>query len=160
MDFAASCKEINRMIPVKYNLRNLQERWATTLMTVVAIAIVVSVTVLVFGFADGMERALRVSGDATDLIALRQGSNDETGSTVDIPAARDIANLPGIARTAEGVPMCSSEYVTILVRPRRDGTRTNLIVRGLDPIGRTLRSDFKIVRGRDIEPGVNEAITS
>lgn len=148
------------MIPFKYNFRNLRERWVTTLMTVVAISIVVSITVLVFGFVDGMERALRVSGDPTDLIALRQGSNDETGSTVDIPAARDIANLPGIAKTAEGVPMCSSEYVTILVRPRRDGTRTNLIVRGLESIGRTLRSEFKIVRGRDLEPGVNEAITS
>ncbi len=148
------------MIPIKYNLRNLRERWVTTLLTVIATGIVVWVTVIVFGFADGMEHALRIAGDPTDLIALRQGSNDETGSTVGIQVARDIANLPGIARTEQGAPMCSSEYVTILVRPRRSGERVNLIVRGLDPIGRTLRSNFQIVQGRDLEPGVNEAITS
>jgi putative ABC transport system permease protein len=148
------------MIPIKYNLRNLRERWLTTLMAVVSTALVVWASVLTFGFTDGLEHALTITGDPTDLIALRQGSNDETGSTIAPEVARDIANLPGVAKTPQGEPMCSSEYVTILVRPRRDGSRVNLIVRGLDPIGRSLRSNFQIVQGRDVEPGVNEAVTS
>jgi putative ABC transport system permease protein len=35
-----------------------------------------------------------------------------------------------------------------------------LIVRGLEPVGRDLRPNFKIVEGRDLKPGVNELITS
>lgn len=148
------------MIPIKYNIRNLRKRWVTTLMTILAIGMVVWLAVQTFGFAEGLERALRIAGDPLDILALRQGSNDETGSTIATNVARDIANLPGIARTPTGEPMCSSEYVTILNRPKRAGGSTNLIIRGLDPIGRTLRSDFQIVEGRDLRAGVNEAITS
>jgi putative ABC transport system permease protein len=36
----------------------------------------------------------------------------------------------------------------------------NLIVRGLEDVGRELRPDFRIVEGRDLEPGKFEAITS
>jgi putative ABC transport system permease protein len=36
----------------------------------------------------------------------------------------------------------------------------NLIVRGLEDVGRTLRPDFRVVQGRDVEPGKFEAITS
>ncbi len=148
------------MIPLKYILRNFRERWATTLMSVVATALVVWASALTFGLTDGLEHALKITGDPTDLIVMRQGSNDETGSSVAAQAARDIANLPQIARTPQGEPMCSSEFVMILVRSRRGGTSTNLIVRGIDPIGRTLRPNFKIIEGRDLQPGVNEAITS
>jgi putative ABC transport system permease protein len=130
------------MIPLKYNIRNLRERWVTTLMAVVATGLVVWATVLTFGLTDGLEHALKITGDPTDLIALRPGSNDEMGSTIDPQAARDIANLPQIARSAEG------------------GSVTNLVVRGIDPIGRLLRPNFTIVMGRDLQPGVNEAITS
>ena len=73
----------------------------------------------------------------------------------------EIANLDGIATDSSGQPLCSSEFVTILTKPRRgNGGTTNLIVRGLQDIGRGLRSGFKIVRGRDVRTGVNEAITS
>ena len=76
-------------------------------------------------------------------------------------AAREIANLEGIARDESGTPLCSTEFVTILTKPRRgDGGTTNVIVRGLQEIGRKLRPDFQIVEGRDLRPGVNEAITS
>ncbi len=33
-------------------------------------------------------------------------------------------------------------------------------MRGVQPASRVLRPDFKIVEGRDLKPGVNEAITS
>ena len=149
------------MIPVKYNTRNLRVRWVTTVMTVVATGLVVWATVLTFGLTDGLEHALRISGEPLDLIVLRKGSNTETGSSVDQQAAREIANLEGIERDENGDPLCSIEYATILTKPRRgDGGTTNLIVRGLGDVGRKLRPDFKIVQGRDVRPGLNEVITS
>src|SRR5262245_5098 len=149
------------MIPVKYNVRNLRVRWVTTLMTVVGTGLVVWATVLSFGLSDGLEHALRISGDDLDLIVLRKGSTEETSSNIDQALAREIANLDGIARDGDGEPLCSAEFVTILTKPRRNnGGTTNLIVRGLQEGGRALRPGFRIVRGRDLRPGVNEAVTS
>lgn len=149
------------MIPVKYNVRNLRVRWVTTLMTVLSTGLVVWATVLTFGLSDGLEHALRITGDELDLIVMRKGSTEETSSVIEPQRAREIAALDGIAQDATGQPMCSAEYVTILTKPRRgDGGTTNLIVRGLQQGGRGLRPKFQIVRGRDIRPGLNEAITS
>jgi len=149
------------MIPLKYNLRSLRVRWVTTLLTCVAIGVVVFASVLTFGMIDGIEHALTASGDPTDLIIMRKGANDEMSSTLTPENARELANLPGIATAADGTPLASREFVTILIKPRRnDGGSVNVIVRGLDFIGRELRPGFKIVAGRDLRPGVNEIITS
>ncbi|MBS0265087.1 MAG: ABC transporter permease [Planctomycetes bacterium] len=149
------------MITLKYNIRNLRVRWVTTLMTVVGTGLVVWATVLSFGLSDGLEHALRISGDDLDLIVLRKGSTEETSSSIEQKPAREIATLDGIAKDDAGEPLCSSEFVTILTKPRRNnGGTTNLIVRGLQSGGRALRPGFKIVKGRDLQPGVNEAITS
>lgn len=149
------------MVPAKYNLRNLRVRWVTTLMTVLGTGLVVWATVLTFGLVDGLEYALRTSGQPLDLIVLRKGANDETGSNIDPDVARQIATLDGIDTDASGRTLSSIEYVTILTKPRRGNAgTTNLIVRGLDDVGRQLRPDFRIVEGRDLKPGVNEAVTS
>jgi putative ABC transport system permease protein len=150
-----------KMIPVKYNIRNLRVRWVTTLMTVLGIGLVIWATVLSLGLADGLEHALLITGDELDLIVLRKGSQDEISSGIDQRVAREVATLEGIARDNEGEPLCSVEFVTILTKPRRgDGGTTNMIVRGMEHVGRELRPGFKIVAGRDLKPGVNEAITS
>lgn len=149
------------MIPAKYNFRNLRVRWVTTLMTVVGTGLVVWASVLCFGLADGLQYALRVSGDELDLIVLRKGSSDETGSGIEQRVASQIASLPGIAKDESGQPLCSVEFVTILTKPRRNnGGTVNMIVRGLEPQGRKLRPDYQLTEGRDINPGINEAITS
>ncbi len=149
------------MIPFKYTLRNLRERWVTTLMTVFATGLVVWACVLTFGMVDGLEHALRVGGEPMDLIVMRQGSDNETSSFIDESTAKEVATLEGIAKDEQGKPLCSGEFVTILTKPRRNGGgTTNLIVRGLEPVGRQLRPDFMIVEGRDLKPGVNELITS
>ena len=149
------------MIPVKYNVRNLRVRWVSTLMTALATGLVVWCTVLTFGLSEGLAHALRVTGDKLDLIVLRNGSNDESSSNIEPQIAREIANLEGVAKDSNGNPMCSSEYVTILTKPRRYNKGTvNMIIRGLQPEGRGLRPNFKIVQGRDLQTGVNELITS
>lgn len=149
------------MIPVKYNYRNLRVRWVSTSMTVIATALVVLVTVLVFGLLDGLKYALRVSGDPLDIIVFRPGSDNEISSNLTPQQGREINALPGIARNDKNEPMCSAEFVTILTKPRRNnGGTTNLIVRGLETVGRELRPGYKIVEGRDVEPGKNEVVTS
>ena len=102
-----------------------------------------------------------MSGHPLDLIVVRKGSTDETSSGLEQSVARDVASLSGIAKSESGQLLCSVEHVTILTKPRRNnGGTTNLIVRGLEDVGRQLRPEFRISQGRDLTPGVNEAITS
>ena len=65
------------MIPLKYTIRNLQARWMTTLMTALGTGLVVFASVLSFGLADGLERALLISADPLDVVCLRKGALDE-----------------------------------------------------------------------------------
>jgi putative ABC transport system permease protein len=150
------------VIPVKYNLRNLRVRWVTTLMTSLFTGLLVCASVLVFGLVDGLMHAFTVSADELKLMVLRKGSDNETSSQIDGETARKLKNLSGIATdAATGLPMWSSESVTIQSKPRRGDTiAVNLIVRGLTQEGRSLRPGFRIVSGRDLRPGTNEAITS
>jgi len=150
------------VIPIKYNLRNLRVRWVTTLMTSVFTGLLVCASVLVFGLVDGLMHAFTISADEMKLIVLRKGSDNETSSQIDGDTTRRLKNLEGIATDpTSGQPMCSAEAVTIQSKPRRGDTiAVNLIVRGLTPVGRGLRPGFRIVEGRELRPGTNEAITS
>lgn len=149
------------MIPLKYNFRNVRLRWVTNLLTVVSTALVVIVSILTFGLTEGLNNALSVSGDPLDILVMRKGSDAETSSAIESKVAREVVNLPGIAKDAQGKPIAALEYVTILTKPRRNNAGTaNLIVRGVQPVSQQLRSGFKITEGRDIKAGVNEIITS
>jgi putative ABC transport system permease protein len=149
------------MLPLKYNIRSLRARWTTSLMTVFGTALVVWATVLAFGLAAGLDHALDVSGGPLDLIVLRKGATAETVSGVNDEIVRQIAALPGIATNADGAALSSGELVVVVNTTRRtDGGHTNLILRGVTPIARELRPGFRIVEGRDAQPGLREAITS
>jgi putative ABC transport system permease protein len=150
------------VIPVKYNLRNLRVRWVTTLVTSLFTGLLVCASVLVFGLVDGLMHAFTVSADEQKLIILRKGSDNEISSQIDGETARKLRNFEGIAADpASGQPKWSAEMLTIQTKPRRGDTiDVNLIVRGMTPVGRTLRPGFAIVEGRDLRPGTNEAITS
>lgn len=106
--------------------------------------------------------AFNVSADELKLIVLRKGSDNEISSQIDGETARKLKNLAGIASdAASGAPLWSAESVTIQSKARRGDTiEVNLILRGLTQQGRALRPGFRIVAGRDLRPGTNEAITS
>jgi len=150
------------MIPIKYTIRSLQARWVTTLMTALGTGLVVFASVLSFGLADGLQRALLISADPFDVVCLRKGALDEVSSSIDIATADRVRTLKGIARDQSGELLVSPEYVVTLMKPRRGHNAgvTNVMVRGLLPQGWKLRPNFRIVEGREPRSGVNEAIVS
>jgi putative ABC transport system permease protein len=148
------------MIPLKYNVRNLRVRWKTTLMTVLGTGLVVWSSCILFGMVEGLEHSLNVSGGPLDLIVVRKGSTNETTGGVETDKADRIVGLPGIARDQEGHPLVARELLNIPVVERGNGTRTNVIVRGVEPASRKLRPEFKIVDGSDVQPGKGECIVS
>lgn len=148
------------MVPIKYNVRNLRVRWKTTAMTVFGTALVVWSSCILFGLVQGLEYSLKASGEPLDLIVVRKGSSNENTGGFNSTKADDILNLPGIARDDQGRPLAAKEILNIPVAERSDGTRTNIIIRGVQPVSRLLRPDFKIVEGQDIQAGKGECIVS
>lgn len=148
------------MVPLKYNTRNLWVRRGTTLMTVAGTALIVWSSCILFSMVEGLQHSLDVSGDPLDMIILRKGSTNETDGGFELDKADTMVTIKGVDRDAKLGPLVSRELLNIPVMERSDGSRANLIVRGMDPVGRLLRRDFKITAGRDLEPGKGEAIIS
>jgi len=148
------------MIPLKYNVRNLRVRWKTTLMTVLGTGLVVWSSCILFGLVDGLEHSLTISGDPLDLIVMRKGSSTETTGGFETVKADEILTLPGIARDNDGHPLAAKELLNIPIAERQNGTKTNIIIRGVQPASRKLRPDFKIVDGADFVDGRGECIVS
>jgi len=148
------------MIPIKYNVRNLRVRWKTTLMTMLGTALLVASSCILFGLVEGLEYSLKISGDPLDLIILRKGSSNENTGGFEANKADDVLNLKGIARDENGASLAAKEMLNIAIGERANGTRNNLIIRGVQPASRKLRPDFKIVAGRDLVEGRGECIVS
>jgi putative ABC transport system permease protein len=148
------------MIPLKYNVRNLRVRWKTTLMTVLGTGLVVWSSCILFGLVDGLEHSLKISGDPLDLIVMRPGSTNETTSGIETSKADELLILPGIARDEKVGPMAAKELLNIPIAERQNGTRTNLILRGVQAASQQLRPQFRIIEGKTFDEGKGECIVS
>ncbi|HZM17188.1 MAG TPA: FtsX-like permease family protein [Candidatus Krumholzibacteria bacterium] len=145
-------------LPFKYNAKSLFVRRGNTLMTVGSIALVVLVYIGVLGMAAGLSNSLRQSGDALNVIVLREGARSETESAFDRERQRLVESLPGAATGSDGAPLVSSELVTLQIFPRADGKESNVALRGMGVQGPALRAGFRLVQGTMFHPGVGEVI--
>jgi len=145
-------------VPITYNIRNLVERKATTLMTAVGIGLTVAVLVTSLALVAGLKSVFAGSGDARQVLILRKGVDAELSSTVSTDSYQIIRRLPGIATNANGEPLVSPEGLTVINLPSVDSPDgMNVTVRGLLPIGLSMRS-IEIQQGHMIEPGLRQVI--
>ena len=146
------------MIPVKYNVKSLFVRKATTLMTIFSIAFVVLVYIGVLALAAGLRVAFGASGDSSTVIVLRDGTNTEMESYFPSETHRILATLPGVMQGPNGEPIASGETMTLQILTRQDGSETNVTLRGVEEEAFTLRPYIRIDEGRLFEPGTAEVI--
>ncbi len=140
------------------NLRNLKERWGSSLSTVVGVAGVVLVFVAVLSIASGVKKTLGSTGDEETVIVMRGGSTDEMSSGLSHESTKLITDAPGVLRNAAG-PVASAElYVIVDVPKRGTDTPANVPLRGVSPQVFDVRRDIEMVEGRRFEPGRNEII--
>ena len=71
------------MIPIRYNVRSLAVRKATTLATALGIALVVFVLASSLMLSAGIHKTLGSSGKVDNAIVLRMGSDAELGSVIE-----------------------------------------------------------------------------
>ena len=146
-------------IPLKYNFRNLFVRKVSTGMTVFVIALVVFVFVVIMSLVEGIKKTLSKSVSDRNVVVMRVGAQSEMQSFVAPDQIDTLKTLPGVERGAKGEPLASPELVVLINTPKRDGTKTNVQVRGVEmPVAFELRPTLKLVRGRMFAPGTDEAI--
>jgi putative ABC transport system permease protein len=147
-------------IPLKYNLRNLFVRRVSTSMTVLGISLVVAVFLLVMSLAEGVRKTFEAPVSTRSIVALRVGAQSDVMSVITREEYEAVRTLPGIDRAPSGEPLVSPEIVVLVSLPRKDGRKTNVILRGVEPEAFLLRPALKIVEGRAFRPGTNEVVVS
>jgi putative ABC transport system permease protein len=109
--------------------------------------------------AGSLSDTLISTGQENRAIVLRSGANSEVASSLSIEVAQTIADAPGVARTANGDPAVSADFMTpVNLTRKKDGTMAPLGVRGVAPQSAAVRPEIQIVAGRMYTPGLREVI--
>jgi len=146
------------MIPIRYNLRSLAVRKATTFATAFGIALVVFVLAAALMLAEGIARTLGASGRSDVAIVLRKGSENELSSGIDDPQVSLVAAMPGVAADASG-PLVTGEVVVVTALEKLGAVGlSNVQLRGVPANGFAFRPAARVVEGRAPKPGTDEAL--
>lgn len=150
-------------IPLKYNLRSLLVRRVSTGLTVMSIALVVAIFVGVMALANGLETILVSTGEPENVLVRRRGADSELNSFVTREGRQALVYLPGVAAAPDGEPLASPEIVVIINLTKiggGEGENANVTVRGISPMGLSLRPKLHFHQGRTFRPGLRELIVS
>ncbi len=146
-------------IPFSYNVRSVAARWKTAIVSILGIAGTVGVFVAMLAMARGFQATLIASGSSSNSIIRRAGATSEMDSGIGLDQARVIADLPQVARNADGVPLSSPEVVVIgAFQLIKSGTDANTQIRGMTPLALEVRPTVKITEGRFFTPGLAELV--
>lgn len=148
------------MIPLSYNLRSLAVRRATTAATVFGIALVVFVFASTLMLSAGIERTISADASKDGVLVIRKGSDNELSSIIDTDKVGVILSGPGVARGRDGTPLGTGEIAMIMMlSPVGDPNGlSNVQVRGVDADTARFRPSLRIIEGRAMQPGTDEAI--
>ena len=145
-------------IPFHYHTRSLFRRGWATLLTITAIGCSVAVLAVMLGLAHGFERSLGNTGQSDNLIVLRQGAGTEGESYLGRDQAQIIASLPGVARSAEDLPLAGPETYAAVALNRVGGGTTNVPFRGVSVLGPQIQATATLGEGRWFNPGTREVV--
>ena len=148
------------MVPIRYNVRNLFVRRATTIAAALGVALVVFVLAAALMLAEGLARTLDMSGRPDTAIVLRKGSDSEMPSSIEDATVALIKGAPGVKKGDDGAPMVLPESVVVLFQELSNGKgKSNVTLRGvpLDAVQK-FRPEVKFVQGKLAAPGSDEVI--
>ena len=142
-------------LPFVYNLRSLWQRKSSTVTTASAISLVVGIFIVVLSLAQGISKAFVTSGLPNQALVMRPSSRFELNSSITRDQARIIKSNPLLAKE-ESDAIASAEVIVIKLFNKADGVGSNITVRGMEPTGRSMRPQVKLISGRWFQPGLSE----
>src|SRR5512136_1000498 len=98
-------------IPFKYTFRSLFRRRLTTAITIAGITLVVFVFAAVLMMANGVQSALKATGEEGNILVARKAANGEISSIILNETANIILALPQVARDKDDRPLASGDVV-------------------------------------------------
>ena len=152
----------------RMNLRNIPQRWSSSLVAVLGVGGVTLVLIALLSIAAGFQAALEGSGSEDVAIIMRAGSTNELSGGFGSDTVSVVSDAPGIKRansatdvekSLAGKPILSPElYVLVDGKMKGKDASTNLPLRGVSPMAPLLRKSFKLEAGRMFREGTNEVI--
>ncbi len=146
-------------IPFSYIFRNLWTRKLTTILTAAGMGLVVFVFAAVLMLDAGLKKTMVGTGSFDNVVMIRKGSETEIQSGVSRDQASLVESMPNIARGPDGKPTVSKESLILISLNKKGQERgSNIVTRGISPLGLTMRPQAKIIRGRLFREGSSEVI--
>jgi putative ABC transport system permease protein len=146
------------VVPIKYSVRSVMVRKATSAAAAIGIGLVVFVLATAMMLVAGLSKTMGASGSDDVAIVLRKGADAELGSGVEDTQISLIKAMPGVAKGEAGQGTAVGEVVVVSALEKL-GTEgiTNVQIRGIPAEGFAFRKNAKIVQGRAPKPGTDEA---
>jgi len=142
-------------------ISTLRQRLGASAVIVVGIAGVVGVLVALLAMAEGYSETLKKTGSVDTAIVMRGASASEVMSVLERESIVQIAQAPGVARSAKGEPIASDEIVVAANLPVKGGAADeegSVQLRGVGEQAWAVRPQVKLVEGRKFTPGLRELI--
>jgi putative ABC transport system permease protein len=150
------------------NLRNIPQRWSSSLVAVLGIGGVTLVLIALLSIAAGFQAALEGSGSEDVAIIMRAGSTNELSGGFGSDTVAVVSDAPGIRKASAGKnvdaslvgkPILSPElYVLVDGKLKGKDASTNLPLRGVSPMAPLVRKSFELVEGRMFREGTNDVV--
>ena len=146
------------MIPIRYNLRSLMVRRATSVMTAVVVALVVMILFILSGFVAGLRATVLRTAVSDNWIVLSRGTTSEGGSYISRDQYEIIKSRAQIATAPDGQALVSPEVVTGFnpAANQPDARGFGTMLRGVYPIAFQVHSKMRLESGRWIQHGAAE----
>ncbi|WP_423195559.1 MULTISPECIES: ABC transporter permease [unclassified Cupriavidus] len=146
-------------IPVSYIARNLWARRLTTALTAGGLALVVFVYATMLMLDAGLKQTLVTTGEQDNVVVIRKGAETEIQSSIYRDQASIMEMHPAVAIGGDGRPMSSKEAVVLFSLNKLGSDKaSNVVIRGVSPMGVALRPQIHLVAGRMFRPGSSEII--
>lgn len=140
------------------NLRNIPQRWSSSLVAVLGVGGVTLVLIALLSIAAGFQAALEGSGSDDVAMIMRAGSTNELSGGFGVDTVTVVSDAPGIKKD-KGKPILSPElYVLVDGKMKGKDASTNLPLRGVSPMAPQVRKSFKLEEGRMFREGTNEVV--
>lgn len=141
-----------------YNIRNIKTRKLTSLLTGLGMAFVVFVFSSVMMMAEGLEKSLVDTGSYDNVIVIRRASQAEVQSTIPRAEASIVETLPWIEKDIDGRNLSERELVVLISLLKKDGSPSNVVIRGTGERSLSIRRQVKLIEGRMPRPGSTEIV--
>ena len=148
------------LVPLRYNLRSLFGRGASTLLTICAIGATVAVLAGMLSLQQGFAVLFQERGRDDLAVFLRKGATSEGESGITLEQCEILTKeVPEVERTADGTPLAGAELFLAVRLRKFDGGETNVAIRGVQAATFAIHGDdVRIQDGVNFRPGSDELI--